>query len=144
MRLVGGARVASHARSNPALLQTPDYKLLSQLADVHSKQQAMRQRAPATAPASGGRPGRWQADQEPPGQLLDSIYDALSTDVFFSKRGFVIPKEEAARINATGAGACVAGLHADVPRSLQGPPGLPLPHQPRPCPLASWPRTRHA
>jgi hypothetical protein len=45
-------------------------------------------------------------------QQLEEIYDVLDDEIFFSKGGYVIPKRERAKIDATGGDATYGEVQA--------------------------------
>jgi hypothetical protein len=131
--MAGPTRAApTRPAHNPGLRDTAEFRLLSRLADIHfeRRQQAERHQSHSEAShttssqgsvsassssssggAAGGVSGAATATAatstapavlHTPGATLDEIYEALE-EIFFSKRGYVIPKQEAAMINATGA-----------------------------------------
>lgn len=111
--------VHAHARHNPALVNTPEYQLLSRVANAaEAAMQQAQQRRASNAGASSSAAATGSSQQQPrcsaAGQLVDEVYEALE-EVFHSKRGYIIPKKEAALINATGGrgrGRCLGGLTA--------------------------------
>ncbi|KAF8071013.1 d [Scenedesmus sp. PABB004] len=86
--------LAAAPRARAACSQPVDdaAELLSRVVDAH-----------LAAPRDGG--ARRGAALDASSRVLDGIYDRLDGEIFFSKGGFVIPRGEKARIDASGGGA---------------------------------------
>ncbi|KAG2429920.1 hypothetical protein HXX76_010700 [Chlamydomonas incerta] len=123
-----------HARSHGPFLSRQDcLSILNGIADSYTTHGRPLQGEPLTAPAAaltadGGGigyddlpedmvPDNGADDGALMSQVLDTIYDELE-EVFMSKRGFIIPRKEAALVDATGGSATYGEITGDGVRQF--------------------------